>query len=148
RVAARVLHLGSDRPHPDQLVERQLVPADLARDLLRCPERVACGAYSFVRFLRVLDTPPAPARLRRDVVSPAALGRRPSSDGSARRSTSERSVPSCPKSRPWATRLPSSDTSRAAKEPGSKVPSMSQYPAATKARLSRSRSTTRRVATD
>ena len=58
------------------------------------------------------------------------------------------SCPSWPKSRPCATRLPSSWTSRAANEPGSNVPSMSQYAAAMNSIRSRSRSTTSRVATD
>ena len=61
---------------------------------------------------------------------------------------SERWTPSWPKSRPCAIRPPFSETSFAVNEPGSKVPSMSQYDAATKARRSRSRSTTSRVATD
>lgn len=67
------------------------------------------------------------------------------------------SCPSESKSRPWATRLPSTAVRRATSEDGSlgsparpvpKVPVRSQYSAERKAMRSRSRSTTRRVATD
>ena len=59
-----------------------------------------------------------------------------------------RSFPSWAKSRPWATRRPSTDVRRAVKPPGSYVATMSQYSAATNLIRSRSRSTTSRVATD
>ncbi len=68
------------------------------------------------------------------------------------------SRPSDPKSRPLAIRLPSTEASRAPKvsglaasagvRPVPKVPTRSQYDALRKAIRSRSRSTTRRVATD
>ncbi len=59
-----------------------------------------------------------------------------------------RSFPSCPKSRPVATRLPSSAASRASNDSGSNVAARSHHEAAVKRIRSRSRSTTSRVATD
>ena len=57
-------------------------------------------------------------------------------------------LPSSPKSRPWATRVPLDRDELSPWTPrGSKVPTMSQYDAATNLIRSRSRSTTRRVAT-
>src|SRR5207253_5187716 len=63
----RVLHLGGDRPHPDQLVERVLVRRELRAHILRRAEAVARGANRLVRLLRVLDLPLAAARPARDV---------------------------------------------------------------------------------
>ncbi len=57
-------------------------------------------------------------------------------------------MPSSPKSRPRAIRLPSTETSLAVNAPGSSVASRSHHSAATNAIRSRSRSTIIRVATD
>ena len=56
--------------------------------------------------------------------SSAASSRAAASSSRAR--SSDLSSPCWVKSRPWATRLPSSAARRASKEPGSKMPLMSQ----------------------
>src|SRR4029077_6698736 len=55
-LAARVGHLRRDRALPDQVVQAELVPAQLVAHVVRRAERVAGGAYGFMRFLRVLHT--------------------------------------------------------------------------------------------
>ncbi len=62
----RVGHLGRDRALPDQLVEAELVGADLAPDLARRAEVVAGRADRLVRLLRVLHLPGVPAGFGRD----------------------------------------------------------------------------------
>ena len=52
--AAGVDHLAGDRAHPDQLVQRLLVAAELAAHLLRGAEAGAGGPDRLVRLLRVL----------------------------------------------------------------------------------------------
>ena len=81
--------------------------------------------------------------------APSSRVARPRAVSSSRASTSAPfSFPSGPKSRPCATRFPSSPTSRASNDSGSNVAARSHQPAATNAIRSRSRSTTSRVATD
>ena len=89
------------------------------------------------------------------VVSSSAAAS-PSARGRSRWTTFDASLsrPSGPKSEPRATRAPSTEYSLAGNircsclEPASKVPSRSQYDATRNRIRSRSRSTTRRVATD
>ena len=95
-------------------------------------------------------SPTAPTRTRR-----RAQPRAPIAAGSSRRSAPALaaagfSCPSSPKSPPPATRDPSIATSFAGNSPPSatNVPAASQYPADRNAIRARSRSTTRRVATD
>ena len=56
-LSGRVRHLRGDRPPPDELVEGQPVPVELALDLLRGAEAVAGGTDRLVGFLRVLHLP-------------------------------------------------------------------------------------------
>ena len=69
-------------------------------------------------------------------------------DSSRTVTLSLRRAPCWSKSVPDATRTPSTDVSRASKEPGPNTPSTSQYAAERKAMRSRSRSTTMRTAMD
>ena len=62
-LAGGVLHLGRDRPLEDQVVERELVPAHLPRDLGGRAEHVAGRADRLVSLLRVCDRALVPARL-------------------------------------------------------------------------------------
>ena len=71
--AARVGHLRGERPLPDQVVEGELVPVQLALELLRRPEGVAGGPDRLVRLLRVLDLARVLARLLRDRVGAVEL---------------------------------------------------------------------------
>ena len=74
RLPLRVLHLGRDRAHPDQLVESVLVGGELRAHVLRRAEAVARGADRLVRLLRVLDLPLVAARLGRNVVGAEERG--------------------------------------------------------------------------
>ena len=74
RDPARVVHLRGDRPLPDELVERELVAAQLARDLPRRAKAVACRANRLVRLLRVLDLALVAARSLGDVLGAVQLG--------------------------------------------------------------------------
>ena len=92
---------------------------------------------------------------RTDQDAPSSAATSPVAVGSSRRSAPALaaagfSCPSSPKSPPLATRDPSIATSFAGNSPPSatNVPEASQYPAERNAIRARSRSTTRRVATD
>ena len=62
-LTARVLHLGSDRPLEDEVVEGVLVTRELAAELVRRPEDVPGGPDRLVRFLRIGDRPLVPSGL-------------------------------------------------------------------------------------
>ena len=74
RDPARVVHLRRHGPLPDELVERKLVAAQLARDLPRRAKAVACRANRLVRLLRVLDLALVAARSLGDVLGAVQLG--------------------------------------------------------------------------
>ncbi len=71
RLAARILHLRRERSFPDEVVERELVAAELALELLGCPEACRRRAGS-------PRAPPGHLRLRgrKAVASPARSPRR------------------------------------------------------------------------
>ena len=75
RLPARVLHLRRDRPLPDQVVQRVLVARELALELARRPEGLACRADRLVGLLRVLHLSLVPARLRGHGLGAVELGR-------------------------------------------------------------------------
>ena len=70
---ARIGHLRGERPLPDQVVEGELVPVQLALELLRRPEGVAGGPDRLVRLLRVLDLAGVLARRVRNRVRAVEL---------------------------------------------------------------------------
>ena len=70
----RVLHLRGDRPLEDQVVERELVTAQLAGQLGGRAEDVAGGPDRLVRLLGVRDRPLVAPRLGRDGLGAVLAG--------------------------------------------------------------------------
>ena len=72
-VSRRVAHLRGDRALPDQLIETELVAAQLAAHLTRRAETIAGGADRLVRLLRVLHLALVTTRRIRDVLGAVQL---------------------------------------------------------------------------